>query len=80
MDDKISYRKCEVIFVMKEDKIWGFIHKAEKVLFPKDIKTTWTLLVEYIPDGEVNSQYRLYKDENGNNKFVKIDLSTGANI
>ena len=36
--------------------------------------------MEYISDGEPNSQYRLYKDENGNNKFAKIDLKTGANI
>lgn len=65
---------------MKDDKIWGFVHKAEKVLFPNDVKRNWTLLAEYIPDGEANSQYRLYKDENGNNKFAKIDLRTGTNI
>ena len=66
--------------MMENDKIWDFIHKAEKVLFPNDINTTWALLREYIPDGEFNSQYRLYKDENGNNKFAKIDLRTGINI
>ena len=65
---------------MENDNIWDFIHKAEKVLFPNDIKSTWTLLVEYIPYGEFYTQYRLYKDENGNNKFAKIDLRTGDNI
>lgn len=65
---------------MENNKIWDFIYNAEKILFPNDIKSTWDLLMEYISDGEPNLQYRLYKDENGNNKFAKIDLKTGANI
>ena len=65
---------------MENNKILDFIYNAEKILFPNDIKSTCDLLMEYISDGEPNSQYRLYKDENGNNKFAKIDLKTGANI
>ena len=62
------------------ENVWGFIHKASKVLFPGDIKSTWRLLAEYISENEPFTQYRLYEDETGNGKYVKINLRIGINV
>lgn len=64
----------------KEIDVWGFIHSATKIIFPDDIEPSWNLLFEYIPDGEMYHQYRLYLDEKGIRKYARLSLKTGMNV
>lgn len=62
------------------DNVWEFIHKASKIQFPGNVKLEWRFLGEYISENEPYIQYRLYKDEIGNERYAKIDIRTGINV
>lgn len=72
--------EVEVKKIIDEITIWDFINKAEKVLFPIDINPEWRLIAEYIPYGEPQNQYRLYKDSSSKHFYAKIHIATGQNL
>lgn len=60
--------------MITENNVWEYICASKKINFPKDVLEDYTLLAEFISEGEPGFQYRVYSDNVGNGFYAKVPL------